>query len=138
MALEDPVEVALSFPFSVDDYGNLAVTTNADKIWADRVASVIGTTVGERVMRPSFGTKVSFASWATRSAMEDVLYKEINRGFYLHLNLLTLENIEFNYNEAESIAYVSVSYSLPDKRQATTRVGVVVLDENNPPYEETT
>ena len=137
VALGDRKEIALSFPFSLDDYGNIAVTSDPDKIWKDRVTVVIGTQIGERVMRPQFGTKVAFAAWSTRTAMEEIIRKEVGRAFQLHLPLLGLETIEFTYDDAENIARVNITYSLPDKRQATTNVGIVVLNENNPPYEET-
>jgi len=138
VALGDRKEIALSFPFSLNDYGNITVTSDPDKIWKDRVAVVIGTQIGERVMRPQFGTKVAFASWATRTAMEEIIRKEVGRAFQRHLPLLTLDDISFAYNDLDNIAQVEITYALPDNRQATTNVGVVVLNENNPPYEETT
>lgn len=130
-------ELALSYPFRLDDYGNIATTVDQTKIWADRVRSVIGTVIGERVMRPTFGTKVAYASWETRTAMETIVRKEIERGFYLLLPLLTVVDITFDFNDTENIVSASITYELPDKRESTTRVGVVVLAENNPPYEET-
>jgi phage baseplate assembly protein W len=138
MALGDRKEIALSFPFSLNDYGNITVTSDPDKIWKDRVAVVVGTQIGERVMRPQFGTKVAFAAWTTRTAMEEIIRKEVGQAFQRHLPLLTLENINFAYSDLDNIAQVEITYALPDNRQATTNVGVVVLNENNPPYEETT
>ena len=44
-------EKTLALPFSVDPYGKISVTSEQSKIWADRVRSVIGTTLRERVMR---------------------------------------------------------------------------------------
>lgn len=130
-------ELALSYPFRLDDYGNIATTVDQGKIWADRVRSVIGTVIGERVMRPTFGTKTAYASWETRSAMETLVRKEIERGFYLLLPLLTVVDISFGFNDAENIISANITYQLPDKRESTTRVGLVVLSENTPPYEET-
>lgn len=130
-------EMSLSYPFRLDDYGNIATTTDPTKIWADRVRSVIGTVVGERVMRPTFGSKVAFAAFATRSAMEDIVRREIERGFYLHLPLLTVLDINFDFNSVEGVVSASITYELPDKKQSTTDVGIVVLSQNNPPYEET-
>lgn len=129
-------EIALSYPFRVDDYGNIAITSDFGKIWADRVRSVVGTVIGERVMRPTFGSKVAFAAFATRTAMEDIVRREVERGFYLHLPLLTLLDITFDFNESENLVSASITYELPDKKQSTTNVGIVVLAENNPPYEE--
>lgn len=138
MALGDRKEVALAFPFSLDDYGNIVITSDPEKIWADRVTLVIGTQVGERVMRPQFGTRVAFTAWATRTSMEEIIRKEVGRAFQLYLPLLNLEDLTFSYNDNENMAFVSLTYSLPNNKQATTNVGVVVIDENNPPYEETT
>lgn len=129
-------EMSLSYPFRLDDYGNIATTSDHTKIWADRVRSVIGTVVGERVMRPTFGTKVAFAAFATRSAMEDIVRREVERGFYLHLPLLTVLDISFDFNDSENLISAHITYELPDKKQSSTDVGIVVLSQNNPPYEE--
>lgn len=129
-------EMSLSYPFRLDDYGNIATTTDSTKIWADRVRSVIGTVLGERVMRPEFGSKVAFAAFATRSAMEDIVRREVEKGFYLHLPLLTVLDIMFDFNDTENIVSATITYELPDKKQSTTDVGIVVLSKNNPPYEE--
>jgi phage baseplate assembly protein W len=130
------IEKALSYPFRLDDYGNIASTNDQTKIWADRVRSVIGTVIGERVMRPEFGTKVSFAAFATRTAMEDIVRREVERGFYIHLPLLTVLDITFDFNDVENLVSANITYELPDKKQSSTNVGIVVLSQNNPPYEE--
>ena len=129
-------EITLSYPFLLDDYGNIAITGDSNKIWADRVRSVIGTVIGERVMRPTFGSKVAFAAFATRTSMEEIVRREVERGFYLNLPLLTLIDITFDFNESENLVSANITYELPDKKQSTTDVGIVVLAENNPPYEE--
>jgi phage baseplate assembly protein W len=129
-------EITLSYPFRLDDYGNIAITGDSNKIWADRVRSVIGTVIGERVMRPTFGSKVAFAAFATRTSMEEIVRREVERGFYLHLPLLTLIDITFDFNDSENLVSANITYELPDKKQSTTDVGIVVLAENNPPYEE--
>lgn len=130
-------EVAISLPFSLDGSGNIISTNNQDKIWGDRVRAVIGTVLGERVMRPDFGTRVAFSSFETQSGAEDIIRLEIERAFILQLPLLNYVNAEFNFNAAESLVMCNLLYELPNRKQATTRVGVVVVSENNPAYEET-
>ncbi len=130
-------EVAISLPFSLDSSGNIVSTTNQDKIWADRVRAVLGTVLGERVMRPDFGTRVAFSSFDTRSGAEAIIRLEIERAFVLQLPLLNYVNVDFEFNETENIVMCNLLYELPNRKQATTRVGVVVVSENNPAYEET-
>ena len=130
-------EVAISVPFSLDSTGNIVSTTNQDKIWADRVRAVIGTVLGERVMRPDFGTRVAFSSFETRSGAEAIIRLEIERAFILQLPLLNYVDVDFEFNETENIVLCNLLYELPNRKQATTRVGVVTVSENNPAYEET-
>jgi phage baseplate assembly protein W len=130
-------EVAISVPFSLDSAGNIVSTTNQDKIWADRVRAVIGTVLGERVMRPDFGTRVAFSSFETRSGAEAIIRLEIERAFILQLPLLNYVDVDFEFNETENIVLCNLLYELPNRKQATTRVGVVTVSGNNPAYEET-
>lgn len=46
---------AISLPFRLDSFGNIATSTELPKILGDRVRTVISTALQERVMRPSFG-----------------------------------------------------------------------------------
>lgn len=47
---------AISLPFRLDSYGKIASSNELPKIWSDRVRTVVGTVVGERVMQPTFGS----------------------------------------------------------------------------------
>ena len=53
-------EIAMSLPFSIDPYGKVSSTTDQKKIWADKVRSVLGTALRERVMLPTFGTLIPY------------------------------------------------------------------------------
>jgi phage baseplate assembly protein W len=48
---------ALSLPFQFDTAsGGLSITTDPNKIWQDRVIIAVMTSLGERIMRPTFGS----------------------------------------------------------------------------------
>jgi len=47
---------AISIPFRFDGFGNVAASTDPQRVWGARVKSVLGTAVGSRVMRPEFGS----------------------------------------------------------------------------------
>lgn len=82
---------AISIPFRLDGFGKVAVSTTPESVWAARVRSVIGTPLGSRVMRPSFGSAVAdslmnaslpgFIETAVRSAtaqwLPDVLITDV-------------------------------------------------------------
>ena len=129
-------EVALLVPFALDDLGNIAVTTSQEAIWAGRVKAAIGTRIGERVMRASYGTKAGAALFGTSSSTIDLITKEVQRIFHEHLPLLTLNHIDTDFDEHENVVNINVSYELPNQVTSTTAVGTVVVSATNPTYEE--
>ncbi|HET7110118.1 MAG TPA: GPW/gp25 family protein [Gemmatimonadales bacterium] len=50
-----PTSVALDSPFRIDGTGKVAVSWDLSHQIAQRLKSIIGTTPGERVMRPGYG-----------------------------------------------------------------------------------
>jgi phage baseplate assembly protein W len=129
-------EVSLSLPFSLDKLGNISVTTDQNTIWADRVKIAVGTSLGERVMRPEYGTSIAAAVFNTGSFMENTVHKEIERIFNDSLPLLALNDVSFEYSEPTNTLMVTVVYELPNKIETTTQIGVVVVSTSNTPYEE--
>jgi phage baseplate assembly protein W len=129
-------EVALTMPFSVDKFGNLSVTADERIIWSNKVRMAIGTTINERVMRPEYGTSIAIALFDTGSFMENTVKSEIERTFHDSLPLLTLNDISLEFTSSTNTLTVNVVYELPNKKEATTEVGIVVVSTNNSPYEE--
>ena len=129
-------EVALNIPFSLDKFGNISTTTDERIIWSNRVRSAVGTTVGERVMRPEYGTLIANTLFDTGSIMESRIKSEIERVFHDSLPLLVLNDISLNFSSVTNTLTVTVLYELPNKTEATVEVGVVVVSTSNAPYEE--
>jgi phage baseplate assembly protein W len=129
-------ETALLIPFALDDLGNIAVTTSQEAIWAGRVRSALGTRLGERVMRPSYGTKAGEALFDTVSSTTDLISREVQRVFHEQLPLLNLDSVETSLDEFENVTTINVSYQLPNQVTSTASVGTVVVSSTNPTYEE--
>lgn len=137
MATAKIVETALAFPFSIDEYGSVIYTTNQYEIWASRVKSVVGTVVGERVMRPTYGTDMTRVFFNTRDAAEETIRKEVSRVFATYLPSLTLGDMEVVFSEFRGEATVNITYILPNLIEVQTSVGIVTIDGTRPAYEET-
>lgn len=129
-------EKAIALPFSIDSYGKVASTQEQSKIWADRVRSVIGTSLRERIMRPTFGTLIPFAMFETDSTAESQIRIEVEQAFTQQLSLLTLENVTVTVNEYTNVLSVNVIYALPNNETVSTVVGLVLVDGANPIYQE--
>lgn len=129
-------EKALSLPFSIDSYGNVSSTSDQSKIWADRVRSVLGTTVRERVMRSGFGTLIPFSLFDTESSAMSQVKTEVNKAFITQLALLRLDKTTVTVDEYTRVLTIEVIYALPNNEVVSTIVGVVLIDGANPIYEE--
>jgi phage baseplate assembly protein W len=129
-------EVALSLPFSVDPYGGITTTNDQTKIWADRVRSVLGTTVRERVMRPGFGTLIPFALFDTETSAASQVETEVNQAFIQQLSLLRLDEVNVTVDEYTNVLTVEVVYALPNNEIVSTVVGVARINGAQPIYEE--
>lgn len=130
-------EVALVLPFSLNPLtGSIITTNNQDQIWEDRVRMAVQTGLGERVMRPAYGTKIPSALFDTITGFETTLTNELNKIFVEQLPLLELVTIEPNHSVKDNRLSVSITYKLPNNNETTTKIGVMVVSDTNPPYEE--
>jgi phage baseplate assembly protein W len=129
-------EVALVLPMSIDSSGSLVTTTNENTIWANRLKIAIGTRISERVMRPSYGTRIGESVFSTTDSLEEVVRRDIFKLFSEYFPLLTLTEIKTDFVETTGQLFIEVIYQLPNKKDAATTVGVMVVSSTNPPYEE--
>ena len=131
------IEKAISLPFSVDPYGKITSTTDQSKKWSDRVRSVIGTTFRERVMRPEFGTDISYSVFNTQDSAENEVATETAQAFNQHLPLLTLDSVSSLFDSYTGYINVTVIYKLPNDLVIDTTIGILTVRGSNPPSEET-
>jgi len=123
-------ESAISLPFTIDAYGNVAKTTDQSKIWMDRVHTVIGTAVRERVMRPSFGTQVPLSTFDSGEIAQEKIRVEIFNAFNTYLSALTLTNLDVSFDEPSATVSVDVTYSLPNNKEVNTVIGLATISGN--------
>ena len=129
-------EYAISFPFRLDSYGDVAKTKDPSKIWADRLISVIGTMVGERVARPAFGTQIANQWLNGLSGIDGDMQSEIQQAFIEFLPLLTLLGTSFEHDDANGSLKVIITYSLPNDKVETTVIALVSIGNQQPQYQE--
>jgi phage baseplate assembly protein W len=129
-------EKAISLPFSIDTYGKVAVATDQNKIWQDKVLSVIGTTMRERVMRPRFGSLIAAKTFDNESLAETEVQAEVEYAFNTQLGLLTLNSVTTSYDPYTGNTNVEIIYSLPNSETVSTTVGLVSINGNSTPHQE--
>jgi len=129
-------EKTIALPFSVDYYGNVTISTQQNKIWADRVRAVVGTMHSERVMRPEMGTSIQTMLVDTADMVIDNVEREIERVFAIQLPLLTLDEVTVVLDDYTQILTANIVYSLPNEEEATEVIGIANIPKNKPLNEE--
>ena len=129
-------EIALSLPFRLDAYGSVASTYDSSKVWGDRVLSVVGTLVGERVMNSDFGTYLATYLHENLEGNTEAIEKEVETAFSKWLPLLTLLNVEVSSDSSEGAISIEIVYQLPNDAEQTTVVALSAVSRNLPIYQE--
>jgi phage baseplate assembly protein W len=130
-------EIGIALPFAIDSYGKVNVTDQQPKLWADRVRSVIGTAIGERVVRPEFGSEISYAEFKTASDASSQIENTVVHSFETQLNRLRLQSVTTTLDEYTGTLNVTIVYALPNQDLVTTNIGFASINGNNPTVKET-
>ena len=129
-------EVAIALPFSIDPYGKVTQTTDQSKIWADKVRSVIGTALRERVMRPTFGTDIPSAVFESQEDADGRVQELVAVSFNSQLPRLTLQGVSTAFDEYSGTLTLEITYALPNEEVVSTTIGLIIISANLIPYEE--
>ena len=129
-------EKTIALPFSIDPYGKVTSTSEQTKIWGDRVRSVIGTSLRERLMRPDFGSTMAFNVFESQEAATEAIKTDVKAAFETQLSLLTLNSVDTSFDEYTGVITANITYALPNDKVLTTSVGLISIVGNNPSVEE--
>lgn len=117
---------AISLPFQIDGYGKVGHSSTPEKIYSDRVKVALLTSLGERVMRPRYGSQITTALFDDIDDVEETLFETAAQVFNEWLPELNLSDVETtSVDELDGTTSVTVHYSIgrgtPDGvLQATT------------------
>jgi phage baseplate assembly protein W len=105
---------AITFPFTIDPFGVANTTTSQEKIYQDRVLTLLSTSVGERPMRATYGTDLATALFETQGNATKAIETAIRTAMRTWLPELTVENIDIMATDDSGKVQVNLSLVLPD------------------------
>ena len=132
------MEKTITIPFSLDSYGRVNSTTDVNKIWLDRVLSIIGTTVHERVMQPNVGTYITHALFENQDTAQAEIQREVENAFVQQLSALNLISSTTSFDSSTGTLSLFITYALPTKEVVDITIGFVILSGTDPIYQELT
>jgi phage baseplate assembly protein W len=113
---------AISFPFTLDPFGKLTSTANQEKIYQDRVLTLLSTAVGERPMRPTYGTNVAVAMFENQGKIEAAINDAIRNAISTWIPELTVEKIVVTGFLEDGQVAVELNVTLPDFTTSNIKV----------------
>jgi hypothetical protein len=133
-------ETAITLPFGFDSSGMVSHTSNIAKIWQDRVALVVMTRLGERIMRPGFGSDVPSVAFENIDTAITLCNQSITTAFSTHLPNLTLTDVVFQVDPIDFYLIADIRYrysptsptdTVKLKTAILTRAGETILEVGN-------
>lgn len=129
-------EITMSLPFTLNAQGVVESTSDQSKIWEDRVFSVIATSVGERIHRYSYGTRITTQTFSGAEQAEAAIKAEVSDAFTSFLSYLTLTDVRTSFSPDAAIVNVEIDYTLPNLQTQTSPVISISLNGNQPFQEQ--
>jgi phage baseplate assembly protein W len=136
MAILPLTNLAISLPFKIDAVGKVGATVDQAKIWSDKVRSVIGTALGQRVYRSDFGCNATMGVFDTEEYVLNSIEEDIAKAFTSFLPLLQLDNVVASLDLATQSIVVEVTYSTPSGSDFIVRLGIASINQNGLVSEE--
>jgi phage baseplate assembly protein W len=119
---------AISYPFTLNVFGETTSTTDQRKIYTDRVLTLLSTTIGERPMRPTYGTNLALAMFENQGVAEVAIPAAIRSAIATWLPELTVNEINIkNFNDGGKVE-VELLLTFPDYTTGTISVNSVTLN----------
>jgi phage baseplate assembly protein W len=113
---------AIAFPFTLDPFGKVTSTTSQEKIYQDRVLTLLSTAIGERPMRPSYGTNVGAAMFENQDNIEAAINQAIRSAIGIWIPELTVEQVNVITFLEDGRVSVELNVTLPDFTSSQIRV----------------
>lgn len=122
---------AISLPFSFDSSGAVAYTQDEKKMWQDRVVLVLMTRLGERVMRPTFGSEVKNSLFETEDAAVTMIKKSVAVAFSRWLSQLELLNVTTSVDRVDGFIVLEVGYRYsPRENEQRVKIKTAILSRS--------
>jgi hypothetical protein len=119
---------AISYPFTLNVFGETTSTTDQKKIYTDRVLTLLSTSIGERPMRPTYGTNLGLAMFENQGIAEVAIPAAIRSAISTWLPTLTVNEINIkNFNDGGKVE-VELLLTFPDYTTGTITVRSVSLN----------
>jgi phage baseplate assembly protein W len=121
---------AIKHPFHLDSFGKITSTSDQNKIYLDRLLSLLSTMVYQRPMRSLYGTDIFRALYETGDDYIQAVRESITRAVSTYLPILTIVNIDIKDSDTEGKSTVEITVSFPDNTIDSVQINTLFLSND--------
>jgi phage baseplate assembly protein W len=105
---------AISYPFSIDIFGNVKSTTTVNKIYLDRVLTLLSTNIGQRPILQDYGTDLMQALFENDNNLETAVSQAVRQAIARWIPNIGVKEILVGPVNQEGQAEVVITLVMPD------------------------
>lgn len=122
---------SISLPFNFTESGAIGITEDPAKVWQDRVIIAVMTNIGERVMRPTFGSDAPKTFSENVNDALAIIRQSVSVAFSRWLPELTLIEVTGFVDEYDDHLVAQIKYNYRDQNiMQTVNIKTAVLSRS--------
>ena len=113
---------AISYPYTIDGYGVVQTTENVNKIYLDRVLTLLSTRIGQRPILHEYGTNIEVALFENQNNLELAINQAITQAMARWIPEVGINKINITEPDQNGEALVELILELPNSTLTTLTV----------------
>lgn len=119
--------IAIRFPFTLDEFGKVATTDQPNKLYMDRVLTLLSTNVGQRPTQPEYGIDWKTALFENEGNIAAALPKAIASAVSRWIPDVQVVSVNVS-NDSNGTEEVQINLLLPNSSLATLPVSLGIFN----------
>jgi phage baseplate assembly protein W len=124
------MSISINYPYTLDISGAVGSTSNAPKIYLDRVLTLLSTSVGQRPMLPNYGVDWSTSLFENDNQAQPAISAAIRSAIANWIPEVKVDNVLFGIGSGQGVEYVTLELTLPDNTTTNLTVNSNLLNYN--------
>lgn len=114
--------IAIEHPFRFDPLGRVITTSDINKIYLDKLMTVLSTQVYQRVMIPNYGTDMARAMYESGQIYSNAVKDAVSKAVARFLPALSIVSVTVGDIDYDGTSVVEILVSFPDGTVNTVAV----------------
>ena len=122
------VTTGIAYPYTIDPNGVVAAAGNNNKLYLDRVLTLVGTYIGQRPMMPDYGVDWSGALFENDNEARVAIPIAIRGAVAKWIPEVQVSEVNIKFDELEGIENVTLGLVLPNKTEITLNINTATFN----------